>query len=523
MAVTDPTYGTPTSEEPPSTPDRGRVFSVVALVAILAAGCALRAASFVWNERLQGDVNLFALTARELLEHGALQYPFTSSLVAGPDPSLTTPASQHPPLFPVAGAALAKVIGTRDTFFALKVLCELAGLALIVIVAAAGWRSGWRTEALVVSACLAVSPLMVDFSANGSPYILGAIFVVLVSLLLWRWKSRTLAPFIAAGILAGLAYELHGTMVSVSIAFVLYCCLTRPAHWLKGLVLSLVVALVVASPYLIWNLRHFGNPVYTSSMNFPVLTVRGAAADDPPEASALAVAARYLSHYAVLVVKFQARFLGHLALEIGPFAAILAAFGARRLLRRDRRAAAALLLPALCFYGVVFLWPTVQLRYMVPLLPAVYVLSALGLTTLSRGRLRHRVMSALLLAGLVLWNTWSYLAWPHTRYYLYARDYARLYDKMVPIARRLEELPRGTTLSCAEDPIPPVYWHGQPTVTANLDPERWRIDAARFGARYVWTDSWGNDIVRTAFPGARLVLGNDAYKVYDLAAAPEAR
>ena len=239
---------------------KSRLLLVVLLAAVVVAGCALRVASFVWNERLQGDVNLFALTARELLDGRGLRYPFVWSVSPAPDPSLTMPADQHPPLFPFTGAALAKVLGTRDTFLALKVLCELAGLGVMLLVTTAAWRRGRRVEALVAGGCVAVSPLMVDFSANGSPYMLAALIIVSASLVLWRWRSGSLAPFIAAGVLMGLGYGLHGTMVSVGVAVVLFLALTRPERWLRGLALSLVVAAIGASPYLIWNLRQSGNP-----------------------------------------------------------------------------------------------------------------------------------------------------------------------------------------------------------------------------------------------------------------------
>ena len=38
-------------------------------------GILLRVASIWWNDRLLGDVNLFALTAREYAESGELNYP----------------------------------------------------------------------------------------------------------------------------------------------------------------------------------------------------------------------------------------------------------------------------------------------------------------------------------------------------------------------------------------------------------------------------------------------------------------
>ncbi len=48
-----------------------RVLLIIALIALV-TGIILRIASFGWNDRLQGDVNLFALTAREFVFHKRL-------------------------------------------------------------------------------------------------------------------------------------------------------------------------------------------------------------------------------------------------------------------------------------------------------------------------------------------------------------------------------------------------------------------------------------------------------------------
>ena len=86
---------------------------LVLAVVLVCLAFGLRASSFQWNDQLQGDVNLFALTAREFRHSGELRYPikyeFSDQV---PYCEARSVASQHPPLFPFAGGLLARVLDT---------------------------------------------------------------------------------------------------------------------------------------------------------------------------------------------------------------------------------------------------------------------------------------------------------------------------------------------------------------------------------------------------------------------------
>jgi len=102
---------------------------------VFALAICLRVVSLGWNDRLQGDVNLFALSARELASTGSLAYPMRYDYSARVDyHTLTTPASQHPPVWAFATAVLARVLRTEDTFGVLKGLSFLCGLGLMWLV-----------------------------------------------------------------------------------------------------------------------------------------------------------------------------------------------------------------------------------------------------------------------------------------------------------------------------------------------------------------------------------------------------
>ena len=71
-------------------------FTTIALL-ILLAGIILRLISFGWNDRLQGDINLFALTAREFVLNDRLFYPMKFEYSDNVEYiTLASPASQPP-------------------------------------------------------------------------------------------------------------------------------------------------------------------------------------------------------------------------------------------------------------------------------------------------------------------------------------------------------------------------------------------------------------------------------------------
>lgn len=93
-----------------------KVLLIISFFALV-IGSTVRIASFNWNDRLQGDVNLFALTAREFVIHSRLYYPMKFEYSDNVKYQvLQSPASQHPPLWPFMCGLLGKVLHTDDTF-----------------------------------------------------------------------------------------------------------------------------------------------------------------------------------------------------------------------------------------------------------------------------------------------------------------------------------------------------------------------------------------------------------------------
>lgn len=491
---------------------------------MLLAGLFLRVASFVWNDRLQGDVNLFALTAREFVLHDHLYYPMKYEYSDNVEYQvLCSPASQHPPLWSFIGGLLGKVSGTDDTFALLKVTCEIAGALLIAIIAYAGMHAGWPREALVAASCIALSPALVDFSANGSPYMLSAIVVALATILLERSRDREAASYVLAGALCGLGLQVHSALTLMPIAFL--------AFWLwdgslkpKGLIGFALAGLLAVAPWMLWNLLHFGKPFYSYSSYYILeklgLAQTGIYGDVITTRISGAVDATLLKRYALLVAETIRAALRSYLLELGPFCLALMLVGTVTLFKANRRRAVAFVLPCAIYAITISLWATFKYRFLVPLLPAAYVAAAFGLVKLCDKRRFWRLAGYVCLLGTLAWGIPSFFEKPPTRYYLDDDIHAADYEKMRPLAIALGSLEPGVTLGYSnslDGGIETVYWHRFPFVCGRgFNMQEVQKLVHDFDVRYIWTDESTAQQIASEFPEASVILTNEPYYVLAL-------
>jgi hypothetical protein len=498
---------------------------VVALLA-LAAGLVLRIASFGWNTRLQGDVNLFALTAREFVQHDRLHYPMKYEYTDHvPYRALHTPASQHPPLWPLACGLLGKLFRTADTFFILKAMCLVAGCALLAIIGFAGIRAGWRHEALVAVSCIALSAMFVDFSANGSPYILSAMMLVLTVVLLAGFRYQTLTDYVLAGVLCGIGLQVHSAMVCMPVAFGAFWLWKRAELRWRGVVSAVVTGLVVLAPWVIWNVVHFGTPFYSHASDYLLrwlgLTQRGIYGDVITTRPAGAVDMGVLEQYAFRAAVNARAFVYRYFLEIGPFCTVLALIGCVALFKRDKHKAMALVVPCALYVIAVFLWATYRYRYLLPVLPAAYIAAGFGFVALCRRRLAWKLAGCLCFAGTLAWGAQGFFEKPRAQYYQEDEGRAAQYASMRELATELGTLEPGVTLGYAESldaGIETVYWHEFPFVAGHgfTQAEEIRKLVSDFGVRYIWADKATVDRLKSFLPEARLILRNERYFVFEM-------
>ena len=504
-----------------------RAWPIIPILAALiaATGLGLRIASFGWNTRIQGDVNLMALTAREFVQHNRLYYPM---IYGGAElrPFMTlnpvgSPATQHPPLYPFLAGLIGKLVGGDDTFSYLKLLDEAGGLALLGALLWTALRR--RDEApawLAAGAMAAAAPLLVDFSANGSPYILSTLAILLAILLIRAFRMERLRDYVLAGLICGLGLQFHTIVAGLPAAFVvLWIAERRHIRW-AGIGLFVLAMALTLAPWMAWSEVTMGQLRPPSSdYILGQLSITSYSQMLQPAV---------FGHYLKLIGSADRGFAEMGYREVGPFLPILAAIGLYFLARTDRRALLAVALPELAYLAIELAWPTFQFRFMVPAVLPLIVAAGFGFARLP-GALGGRrwlgwAVGGLLLAGSIGWSLPVYFHDPPTHYYGPGREttIAKQYPHMQALASVLGQQPAGMTLGMAsmlDQGIETVYWSHQPLVLGGVksDAKALRDHAAAYSVRYVWTDSTLKGTVEAAFPDAKVIGSDGPFVLYELA------
>jgi hypothetical protein len=496
---------------------------VLAALLILVIGTGLRLVSFAWNTRLKGDVALLALTAREFAQHGRLDYPMAYGPAAYISAqTLTAPATQHPPLFPFLGGLLAIAAGTDDTFLTLKIIDLVGGLLLLAALLAAGLRGGWPFEALVAGLGIAVAPMLVDYSANGSPYILSALAILLATLLMRSFAEDRLRDYALAGMLCGLSLGIHSILIGLPVGFISFWLVQRKQPNFNGIGLFIGALLITVSPWIIWNMVNVGTPMYSSSTQYVLERLQIANFHELLTAHKMALYARLTAAASLL-------FVSQYIQEVGPFAVLLAAAGLCFLIRRQRRFALAVLIPGVLYTLMVVIWPVFKYRFLVPLLAPAYLLAGIGFTRLPEiipwKPPVWRGARWLLLVGMLAWCVPAYFTHPPTHYYSAPSEasLAPLYDEMRGLADQMRALPPGGVMGYSKSldgGLETVYWTRLPYVHVpdGQSAEQLAERARQYPVRYVWGDQKTAETITTTFPAAKVVLSSGPFSVYDLQA-----
>lgn len=459
---------------------------------ILGLGLFVRLVAFAWNDRLFGDVNLYALVARQWSETGRLDYPGKFDFF-DPTPYLTlsSPVSQHPPAWSWLAGLLASLPLGLDEFAALKVLCLVCGLAVIVLGMALARtllknpRSIDNGAITAVGLVLALHPMLVDFSANGSPYIAvaaGALAVMLAVLAndLPGWQRALLA-----GVGAALAWQVHGAGMLLVPAGLFGLALnprtgtaTRSRGSLGLLVGYLVTTALILAPLLAWNYAHFGTLLHSTSPYYLPGKLGLVTFVEDSTGIHYAVGALGWQHvipYLRLAFISSGQFLLHLGLETGFLGLGLAALFAAILWRRPvirRRPLLGMLAVVFALLAPCLGWPEFKYRFLVLILPMVLILATLGGAFLL-SQLRQRVAIRAVLASSVLgclafWAVQIALTGSPSKYYAYDREHLPDYRLMREAATFLKTQPTGVLIALSDaldGGTETTWWHHLPTVS----------------------------------------------------------
>jgi 4-amino-4-deoxy-L-arabinose transferase-like glycosyltransferase len=449
--------------------------AILAVVTVL--GGLWRVLSFGYNVWPHGDVVIDAAIAESVAWHGRLLVPIVDVRYYPIDQfGFGYPPDQHPPVWPLLGAALTGLVG--DGYTALKLVSLLVGIVVVPLTYLALRRWVGNGPALLASGLVAASYPLVDFSGNGSLWVLLAAFY-----LVWLWALPgdrrqetgdrrgigTIWPISGGrrwallGVVMGLAYLTNYPAVVLPVALVGVHLLRygrdsfRPAA-LKGPVLSAIVMFVVVLPWLVFNVVQFGSPIWSQPFQ---RTLAGGSRQVEYVLLGDEVVKRNLPAPPNRLVALREKafdlygnvgFVMKQSLVLTPVLGGLFAVGLLLLVpwpgrphpqplpTAVERGASNLSPPlyrngeggggwglsheplpvavlALVHLALIVWWPTTKFRYLVPLLPLVIALGGWCLWQIGPAAVRNRL--AIVVAGLCLFtNAWTMLSIPsHTYYY----------------------------------------------------------------------------------------------------------
>ena len=530
---------------------------------ILGIGLFARLAAFAWNDRLFGDVNLYALVARQWRETGRLDYPGKFDFF-DPTPYLTlsSPASQHPPAWSWLAGLLASLPVGLDDFAALKILSLLCGLMVIVLgmQLARTLSPGQPHAPTAVGLVLALHPMLVDFSANGSPYIAVAAGALAVALAVCANDRPDWQRALLAGAGAALAWQVHGAGMLLVPAGLLGLTLNprlvaaprssrRPGERnalpysapqpprfgsgkrLRLLTVYLLTTTLLLAPLLLWNHAHFGTLLHSTSTYYLQGKLGLVALVEDAHGIHYQVGALGWQHvvpFLSLALISSGQFILHLGLESGVLGLGLAAF-AGVTLWRNRALSRLALIGALAVVLAIAVpclgWPEFKYRFLVPLLPFVLILATLGSAQLLAGTTHPRAATTRVILGLTglfclgFWFTQIALTGSPAKYYAYDREHLADYRLMQGAAAYLHAQPPGTVIAFSDTldgGAESAWWHHHPTVSVRgVAPAHLKRLIDDFHPTYLLlSPSRRADVP----PGATLGYENSAYLVYQLGA-----
>jgi hypothetical protein len=469
---------------------------------ILLLGLSLRCFSLLWNDRIHGDVNLFALTAQELVRNDELRYPMKidySKII--PWETLHSPQSQHPPLWSFAAGIIGKIVGSENTYGILQWISFFVGIAIILTLRQWLNLSSPETSTTVL-ALAALSPMLVDFSGNGSQYSLGTLFLLLNCKLLSK-DTINAKTAILAGSISGLAFLTHGAFL-LMIFGVAICFLKNTATTNQKLIclgFSLASFLAIISPMLWHKANHFGSPFH----NLNYVYIGGLLGQlsirmdehrifwDFDFSLTLDAIKNYFSHLGSAGISFVL----HLVFEWSPFGVVLGIIGFRNLRTHSPVMAKVILCLGISYLLPVLGWASFKYRFLAPILPIAFVLTAIGFQSCRKRGGFWTKWGKLAMIGTFSWfcGAWvvsSILTGSPTRYYAFDLKHKEDYSEMISFSNQIKKLDRGTIIGSAKSldgGIEGVYIHQFPYIHARGFPweyiQRIRED---FDATYFWTD-----------------------------------
>jgi len=400
---------------------------------VLLLGLSLRIGSLAWNNFPHGDVVTDVKAGVSLMTQGNFtigpypKSPETTFLFDIARTDGNEVLTQHPPLLMLLGAGIASIFQIESTeqgiFLSYRLLTLFFGMgALVIIYRIARFIAGEK-GALWVALWSACSYLLMDFSGNGSLYMLQTF-----AYLLWVDVAFGRHRFSHAllGCMTGIAYMVSFQSIILFPAGLLIIAFhnDRPIHRRSyDALIFLSVASLVVLPWLLRNYFLFGDPFFSHYVNqtyvynkadMPFAVIDGIVHYTMSFVDRLALLRSITLHWFPNNLYFIARklfILAPLAFLFFCYAFIDYLYDHRRLMR-----ALPIVVVLVLHFGISAAWPVTKFRYLVPILPFVFIIAAEHIQAVCR---MYRTAVFGLTTLLIVWlSLLTYKQIPtHTYYY----------------------------------------------------------------------------------------------------------
>ena len=401
---------------------------IAAAAALILVGGVFRYMSLGWNTFVHGDVALYSEAAQALGKRGEFR------LAHNPEESFFYDTQktggrmyEYYPLWPLIGAIGVKAFGLSG-FSALKAAGFLSGMLLLLAVFLVGRRIGGNKLGIFSLALASFSYALIDFSANGSFYMLqGALYLFFVFVLL---RAHRVRHMIAAGALMGVAILLNFQSIILLPSLVLFVVCSCWGQWgrlLRFLAAGIGAAAALFAPWGIRNYFIFDSPFFTLSHVY----VWNKLGVEPVIQEGIISYHITLGTYKKLLRRVFTFWLPHNLYFINRKLFVLApltyvfslfflakVFVKDRVQKKDAQNLIAIVPPAVFHVLISAVWPIAKFRFFIPLLPFVFIMGGWGIFAMVHHTPIRRLVIGACIVLAAAFSFLTYAAVPsHTYYY----------------------------------------------------------------------------------------------------------
>jgi len=510
-------------------PSKSTPLVLFGFLVILALGIGLRLYAFQANTRAYGDVNTIRNSASQYEKVGIVQYPWKLERfkTALNDP-LATPAYMHGPSIPFIAGLLSKLTGISDTFITLKILTLTAGIVMLLL----SYRLGvvlYRSQTgIIIMALFATSPILIDFSANGSPYIIATAFVLGADIIVSSFNFKRMRDYALIGGLCSLAFLSLQAMLALSAAIILLGLINIKRLSIKGVIIFIVTWLLCYTPALLWYLHYFDRPFISQQINYIAteLQLSGIERENFIAHPLSLLTPPLIQNYLGVMWQRLQIYGQNLNFELSlPFVltgVIAVIWGVWQ--KPQRNQTMTIVLTRVAYFAITSVGlALLHTRFLVPVVTAFFILIGWGLDRLDIGN--RRFLSPIivcLIIGYSGWAIWSYstLDTPPTRYYHNEVGINLEYDGAETIGKQLAQFPPATVIGC-DDARRAIYYTDSRLViigcNAPIDIIENAISDPSLNVRYILYKVEVIERLTGNFPDAKIIAQNDMFAVLDLA------